>query len=186
MNVDTGLSVVLAVSTVAYTVINVLMLRESKATRRQKTTPLIVAYLSMTENHNIALNFKNIGEGLAKNVRIKPINDYHPFGNWKYSLASFGIVENGFNSFPPQYELKFMIDSVRKLNKNDEKICIEISYENSIKDKFTDVYELPINQIIGIVHSDPPETFMEQIPYYLKKINETLKDMKQKTPSMDD
>ena len=180
MKVEIALSTVLAVSTVFYTAINLMLYFESRATRKQKITPLIVAYLSRTENQNLALNFKNIGEGLAKNVRIKPIKDYHPFGNWSYSLSSFGIVENGFDNFPSQYELSYMINSMKKLNEEEAKISIEIeiTYENSDKDKFIDVYVLPLNQMIGFIHSDPPETFMEQIPYYLKKISDTLKEKK--------
>jgi hypothetical protein len=180
MKADILLSTVLAVSTVAYTIINLMIWCESKRTRKQKTTPVIVAYLSRADNQDIALNFKNVGEGLAKNVRIKPIKDYHPFGNWEYSLSSFGIVQNGFNNFPPQYELSYTINSMKRLNEEEAKISIEIeiTYENSDKDKFIDVYVLPLNQMTGFIHSDPPETFMEQIPYYLKKISDTLKEKK--------
>lgn len=81
MEVEIVLSVVLAVSTVLYTLINFFMLIESKNVRKQKISPLLVAYLSSTEDHSIhVLKFKNIGEGLAKNVRVVVLKDYKQFG----------------------------------------------------------------------------------------------------------
>jgi len=44
MKVELILSIVLAVSTVCYTIINLMMWFESRATRRQKTTPFVIAF----------------------------------------------------------------------------------------------------------------------------------------------
>jgi len=183
MNTEILLSTVLAGSTVAYTVINLMIWYESKATRRQKTTPMVIAYLSRTENQCVGLNFKNIGQGLAKNVRVRPVKDYHPFGKEKLTLSAFGIVRNGFNNFPPQYEISYILNSTKLMKKENAKdyIEIEIMYENSTRKKFSEVFKLPLNQVTGFIRSDPPDTFMEQIPYYLKKINESLKEIKTKS-----
>lgn len=61
MKVEIVLSTVLAVSTVAYTAINLMLWFESRATRKQKIEPLIVAFLKSTESNKVlALHIKNI------------------------------------------------------------------------------------------------------------------------------
>lgn len=173
------LSIVIAASTVLYTLINIFLWIESIKTRKQKITPLIVAFLKSTENHiMLELHLKNIGEGVARNVRINVLEDYYRLKGNKMPLSEIGIVENGFNNFPPQYELKFYLNSLVELyeENKDGKIVLEISYERIDKRKFKNIYELPFNQIYGQNYSSPPDTYLGQIPYYLKEINSTLKD----------
>lgn len=178
MKVEIVLSTVLAVSTVIYTIINLMLWFESRASRRQKIAPLVIAFLKSTENHEVlTLNIKNICEGLAKNVTIKTIKDYSRLGKENLLLSNVGIIKNGFNNFPPQHELSFYIHHMTELKADDESsfIEIEISYESSGKAKFRNIYELPFNQVVGQNYSNPPETYLGQIPYYLKEINSTLK-----------
>ena len=89
MRVEIALSTVLAVSTVIYTIINLMLWFESRATRRQKITPLVIAYLKSTENHEVLkLHIKNIGEGRAKNVKIKTLKDYNQLGKVNLLLST--------------------------------------------------------------------------------------------------
>ena len=181
MKVEIVLSTVLAVSTVAYTAINLMLWFESRATRKQKIEPLIVAFLKSTESNKVlALHIKNIGEGLAKNVKIKIIKDYARFGKDNMLLSDDGIFKNGFNNFPPQYELSYYIQLIPELKSEEGTVSIEfeISYENSEKDKFEYIYLLPFNQVLGQGYSDPPDSFIGQISYYLKEIHNTLKTKK--------
>ena len=178
MKVEILLSTVLAVSTVIYTIINLMLWFESRATRRQKITPLVIAYLKSTENHEVlALHIKNIGEGLAKNVKIKTLKDYNRLGKENLQLSNVGIIKSGFNNFPPQYELSFYIHHMTELKADEESsvIEIEICYESSDKTRFKNIYTLPFNQVVGQNYSNPPETYIGQISYYLKEINSTLK-----------
>lgn len=181
MRVEIVLSVVLAASTVLYTLINFFMLIESKRVRKQKITPLLVAYISSTEDHTIhVLKLKNIGEGLAKNVRVVVLKDYKQFGGNGSLISDFGIVKNGFNFFPPQYELQFYLDNpVDIFNYNPEgEISLEISYDNIYGERFSEVFTLPFNQMFGLNYSTPPETYVGKISYYLQKISDTLKKIK--------
>ena len=71
------LSAVLVIVTAVYTWINWKILQESIATRRQKNSPNIVPYLKSSDNHEaLFLYVKNMGEGCAKDVKIKVIKDY--------------------------------------------------------------------------------------------------------------
>jgi len=172
------LSAVIAMCTLAYTIINWKQLIESRKTRKQKITPCIIAYLKSTEDHkSLALHIKNIGEGLAQNVKIKTIKDYNCFDDESLKLSNKGIFQNGFNVFPPQYELKFYITEATKLQSNtaDDYVEIEINYERIDGKTYSNIYKLLFNQITGQNYSKPPETFMGQIPYYLSEIDKKLK-----------
>lgn len=178
MKVEIILSFVLAVTTVVYTLISLMLWYESRKTRKQKNEPHIVAFLKSTEDHNtLALYIKNIGEGFAKNVKIEMLKDYNQFGKELQLLSELGIMKNGFNSFPPDYELKYYVHSYEKVYKSDknEFINLRVIYEGSDKRKYTEDFVLPFNQLFGQNYSNPPETFMGQIPYYLNEINSTLK-----------
>lgn len=183
MAVEIILSSVLAASTVIYTGINLMLWYENRETRKQKLTPQVIAYLKSAESHiMLELHLKNIGEGLAKNLRINVFQDYKQMGKDDLMLSDVGVIKNGFQIFPPDYELKYYIDSIINLYEKDKDgmIKLELRYESVDKRKFCDIYELPFNQIFGQNYSSPPETFIGQIPYYLKEINSTLKKIEDK------
>lgn len=176
MKMELILSIVIATCTVIYTGINLLMLFESKATRKQKTTPLLIAFLKTTENNmTLALHVKNIGEGHATDVNMRMLKDFNQFNKSNLPLSEIGLVKNGFNVFPPQFELKYYIYTLSELEqvKNDF-IEIEISYKSQRK-IFVNRYKLPFNQILGQNYSSPPDTYIGQISHYLKEINKTIK-----------
>ncbi|WP_303917895.1 hypothetical protein [Draconibacterium sediminis] len=178
MAVEIILSTVIAASTVIYTATSLMLWIESKATRKQKLTPMIIAYLKTAENHvMLELRIKNIGEGIAKNVSIKTLQDYERLGKSNLLLSEIGVIKNGFNSFPPQYELIFYIGRLTEIYEKDRdgSIKLEFSYESSDNRKFSEIFELPFKQIYGQNYSNPPESYIGQIPYYLKEINKTLK-----------
>ena len=92
------LPLMLLICTAVYTVINYKMLKESKATRLQKITPNIVAYLSTTEIHGsgtLILYITNIGEGVARNVKCEIYKDFE----WIKGdpLCNRGIFKSGIN-----------------------------------------------------------------------------------------
>ena len=183
MKVEIILSIVIAVCTVLYTIINSLLWFESRSTRKQKTSPHIIAYLKSTEDHvMMSLHIKNIGEGLAKNVKVKILKDYKQFGKNNQFLSELGTMKNGFNSFPPQYELKYYINTNTDIYKTekDEKIELELNYESCDNRKFTEIFELPFNQLFGQNYSSPPETYIGKISYYLNEMNATLKKLEKK------
>lgn len=183
MNVEFILSVVIASATVCYTIINLMMWFESRATRKQKITPFIVAYLQSTENHmNEVLHIKNIGEGYAKDVRFKILKDYKRLGVDSLLLSECGAIKKGVSSFPPQYEVTYYIENWCDLG--DRNICdyieLEISYKRMDGRRMKNIYMLPLNEIIDQNYSSPPDTYLGQIPHYLKELNCTLKTVSEK------
>ena len=105
------LSAVVALATIAYTWINYLMYRESKISRLQKLKPEIIPYLQSTASKNVlCLYIKNIGEGCAKNVKVKLLRDYNCLGKADWPLSKFPLFNEGVSVYPPGYELHYYID----------------------------------------------------------------------------
>lgn len=184
MAVEVILSTVIAASTVIYTVTSLFLWMESRATRKQKLTPMMVAYLKTSENHTtLELRIKNIGEGVARNLSIKTLQDYERLGKNDLLLSDVGVIKNGFNAFPPEYELVFYLGTWTEIYERDKdgSIKLEFSYKSSDKREFSEIFELPFKQIFGQNYSEPPDSYLGQIPYYLKEINKTLKGIEKKT-----
>lgn len=184
MTIPDTLALVVAICTAFYTIINLMIWVESKKTRKQKITPLIVAYLKTTEENNfICLHIKNIGEGCAKNIQIKILKDYNLFGKENAHLSNSGGIRNGVNIFPPNYELRYFIHYTQLVDFNDLDSCIKLKIDYVRLDdskKYTQIYELPFIEIAGQSYSNPPESYMGQIPFYLKELNENVKMLKNK------
>jgi len=177
------LSIVLALSTVAYTYINWLVLKENKAMRKQKATPLIIAFLEFSEidETQIILKIKNIGEGLAKNISFDFKKDY----DWVSGspLSERGALKHGISSFPPQYGLNYiLVVKTTEVDFNDENSYVEfnIKYENIKGKLFNNNYKLKFNEVTMQGFTKPPSTYMRAHINQLKEINIKLEKMHEK------
>ncbi|WP_157909869.1 hypothetical protein [Capnocytophaga cynodegmi] len=181
LNLENSISLSLLIVTAIYVIITYLQLRESRKVRLQKETPNIIPYLKSSEDHTtLILHIKNFGEGVAKNVKVRFLQDYNRFDKSDYTLSKTGIAENGMSYFVPNYSFTFHIGQLKNIyNKSiNEKIKVEISYESLDDRKFKKLFELPFNQVFGQTYSSPPDTYIGQIAYYLKEINSILKKIK--------
>lgn len=179
-NEEIILSLVIALSTVVYTYINWLVLKENKAIRKQKTTPLIIAFLEFSEidETQIILKIKNIGEGLAKKISFNFNKDY----NWVHEspLSERGALKYGISSFPPQYELNYiLVINTTEVNFYDEVSYVEfnINYQNTKGKLFTNNYRLKFNEVTMQGYNKPPSTYKRAHIYQLKEINNCLKEI---------
>lgn len=173
MKVELLLSIVLAISTVFYTIINLMMWFESRAARKQKTDALIIAYLKYSDDDRVVYLFmENIGEGCAENVTLSALPDYERFMKWP--LSESNPFKNGINIFPSKEKINIALNLSAKTELDKDCFILEIKYNNlnSYKQK-TNVYTLHFGQIESSYRT-PPVTFMGQIPYYLKELNKTL------------
>ena len=170
-------SAVLAFATLAYTIATVLMLIESVKTRKQKTSPCIVPYLKMSDDHQFVLLYvKNVGEGVARNVQIKLNNNYFCFDNKSIPLSQYHIFQEGVSVFPSQYELVYILgnrDSCLAAN-IDNYIELLVNYAD-IKGKKCEkeCYKLLFQQIRQDF-VNPPDSDIGRIAYYLKDISNSL------------
>jgi len=180
MKVELILSAVLAASTIIYTLINALMLCESKKSRYQRVTPLIISYLKLSENNKlIQLYIENVGEGLAKDVTFNFIKDHNLFGKDPVS-EMYGFLKYGMHSFPSRNIVHCIVDSPKRINFDlNPYLEIEINYKDLRNKAYRENYKLPFNQLKEI-NSETPDSYIGQIPYQLEQINKKLDKFKER------
>lgn len=101
------LSIIVALATIVYTIVNYYMYKESKATRLQKAEPIIVTFLKCSSDHSLlSLYVKNIGEGCARDVAVHVDKDYKLFREDE-KLQDYRLFNDGVSAYPPQYELHY-------------------------------------------------------------------------------
>lgn len=108
------------------------MAYEMKSTREMQTTPSIIAYFDNPRSIMLDLVVKNIGYGIAKDVRLKispPLLDYK-----ERDITELSLFKKGIDFFPPGQEFRqfvgvstsfFSEDSQRPLEYN-----LTVSYSN--------------------------------------------------------
>ncbi|WP_424353789.1 hypothetical protein [Methanobacterium sp. MBAC-LM] len=99
----------MAVSTEKSAEVSKLTLQEMKETRDQEIAPYVVAYFEF-KNHDINLVIKNVGKGLAKNVKIefdpKLVNSIP-----EHDINDVAFIKEGIGSMPPKYKVETFFDS---------------------------------------------------------------------------
>lgn len=178
------LAVIVAISTMIYTIITALMLIENKRSRLQKIEPLIVCYLKSSEDSSsISVIIKNIGEGLAKNVKAILIKDYLRYGKTNLPLSQHGIFINGLSVFPPNYELKYILDLWSNITPltPDHYIELKVEYFRADNKNRTANYRLNFKEISDQFYSIPPDSYIGKVAHYLEQINKSLKTGKGST-----
>lgn len=178
MKTEIVLSIVIAIATVCYTIISLMLWIESQRQRKFKTTPKIIAFLKSSETSQY---IKNIGEGCAKNVRFNMIHDYNLFSfHEPRPLSENYSLKHGIEVFPSQYEVKIFINfsCACDLKSDHSFIDIEIEYEDLKSNMIHDNYKLPLKQITS-PEVTPPDTFLGQIACNLEQILNEIKKTKE-------
>lgn len=168
---------VLVFVTIMYARATNLMYKESRETRLQKTTPCIIPYFKSSADHqSVFLYVQNVGEGAAINVKVT-INKGYECAPKSFNIDGYKLFNEGVSIYPPQYELHFLINTWDNIEKTDY-IELSIDYEGLDNRKFNQEH---IRLTIWDSYhswSGVPEETLDQIPYYLKTIYNTLKQQR--------
>lgn len=176
-NLDIYLTGIITLCTAVYTVINILMLKESQKTRKQKTSPSVIAYLKTSETHKfLYLYIKNIGEGYARNLKGFVVSDYNVYGKADFKLSDRPLFTSGITMFPPDYEIKYGLNFTQSNHLNDETKFIELKLEYddmSGKHYYSENFKLYFKQISSSF-TNPPDTYIGNIANELKQLNDNV------------
>lgn len=167
---------IVAVCTLIYSFLTIRLVRETRLSREFHLEAFMIAYLvnSETSPNIVSLIIKNIGNGVARNLRFKIIKDIdYPNGN---SLAEIGIFNKNLDFFPPNYSNKYLLLSLMKNyeNKSKDYIEFEVTYDDAIKTNKSQIFKLEFKDIEGIWKLKPPETYIGMISFRLEKIEKIL------------
>ena len=178
-----------ALSTVCYVILTWQLVKETRLTREFKETPFLAASIHFTETNRkiIRLKIKNIGLGYAKNVNFDIIKDFELSQN--YSLSERGAFKNGIQSFPPNYELDYVL-CVFELGKekpisDEDYVELKINYQNIYDKEFSNQFRLKFNEIISQGYGSIPFDNESAKVYYLAEINKRLTEMNKKEINQD-
>ena len=167
---------VVAVSTVVYVILTGTLVYETRKMRKNQVDPYIVAYLDIAETSAsiVYLKTKNIGLGVALNVKFKIIKELEYDNNEK--LSDFSYFLDGVKYFPPNHEDKHLLVTFGTDNdaKSTDSIIFEVEYESILNEKKKNRCELNLREIVGKGNLIPPETHIGNISYRLEKIQKLL------------
>lgn len=167
---------IVAISTIVYSYLTNRLVKETKLSREFHLEAHMIAYLvnSETAPDLVSLIVKNIGNGIAKNLRFKVIRDInYPNCN---RLSDIGIFNKELDFFPPNYENKYFLLSLSENyeEKSRDFIEIEVTYDDAIMNNKQYFLKLEFKDIMGIGKLTPPETYVGMISYRLEKIEKIL------------
>ena len=145
--------------------------------RKSQVEPQIIAYLDLAETKAdiVYIKTKNIGLGIAKNVKFNIIKDLDYQNAGKLSNCKY--FTEGVNYFPPLHEDKhFLFSFQSETNKKAvDYIELEVEYESILGEKKTECYKLEFKELTGKGNLTPPDTHIGNIGYRLEKIEKILK-----------
>lgn len=174
MSPQDSISLALLAATSLYTIVTIMMWWESRKTRLQKVVPEIIAYIKTSEDHNVVmLVIENIGDGCAYNLHVDLDNEYHTFAKEERELSKMPIFNDGVSIYPPHYRLQYYLGGCHQIKDLQETIGLRLRYQDQNNETYMKHTVLRIRQIVCF-YSNPPETYMGKIAYYLQEIDKKL------------
>lgn len=171
-NVSLVFSGVVTVSTVIYALLTWRLMNETLRMRKAQTDPKIVIYLRSVQYHLhfLELAIKNIGLGLAYDVKFKILEEFEVPGDRK--LSDIDFIKEGIDYMPPSHEITTYFLNLLENYKNviDKKIGIEIVYKNQERNLLREVIKFNMSSFKGV------QKLGEDPVYSISKAIENIKD----------
>jgi hypothetical protein len=165
-----------SISTVVYAFLTWTLVRETSKMRKNQVEPYIIAYLDITEIHaKLAyIKTKNIGQGVALNVKFKIIKELNCPGSRK--LSDYPYFRDGVKYFPPDHLDKHLLVSFETTEESEanDSVIFEVEYETILHEKRKNKYELNLLELVGKGNLRPPDTHLGNIGYRLEKIEKLI------------
>jgi len=176
---------VVTLATVIYVYETRKLVRETEKMRKNQVEPHIIAYLDLSEtNAKIAyIKTKNIGQGVALNVRFHIIKELNYHSSRK--LSDYPYFKDGVKYFPPNHLDKHLLVSFDSTDESqtDDSVIFEVEYETILNEKRKNKYDLNLKELIGKGNLRPPDNHLGNIGYRLENIQKLLEkyiELKQK------
>lgn len=167
---------VVALCTIIYSILTNKLVKETKLSREFHLEAHMIAYLDCSEAspNNVNLIIKNIGNGIARNLRFNIIRDLRYDDCNK--LNNIGIFFKNLEFFPSQHENKYFIINLKDdyQNKIQDYFEFEIIYDDAILKNKKQKIKLEFKDVKGIGKLTPPDTYLGLISYRLEKIEKIL------------
>lgn len=140
-------------ATIAYAVLTLKLVEETKKMREAQTEPKIFAMIEPDERYInwINLIIQNIGLGPAYNVEFKVVPDFEE-PEREFKVSEIGFIKNGLRYLAPDQKLKTFLtntgdDFKQKCSKS---FTIKVSYQDAVGKKYNDEYLVDFSQRAGL------------------------------------
>lgn len=161
-------TIAVGISTIVYAFLTAKLVNETRRMRRAQTDPEISISLIHHDNSIIFIDLlvENIGLGPAYNLEFKVIEDFQlP----KRKLSEVGFIKNGINYFSPKQRMRLWIASFKEdKNLGEKSIKLEVTYVNSLSEKFIRTFILNFSQFSSFIQLGTPP--LQKIANKLEKI----------------
>ena len=174
-------SATITISTIFYVVLTNKLAKETRLSREFFLESKISAYLEVGEAapSYVYLTIKNLGKGIAKNVRFT-IEDQFEHPN-AVPLSKRNVLTQGMDFMPPNHKISlFLMDNSNYDIGLNFEVTLRIEYSDELGEK-TDKYVLKLNEVVGFGKLTPPPTYIGLISHELKQIKEEIKRMSKTT-----
>lgn len=169
-------SIVMVISTIIYVNSTKKLVKETRLARTQMLEPHIIAYLDSAETnaYNTFIHIKNIGPGLAKNVKFKIIKDL--VYDDAIKLEEIEVIKSGIKTFPSQFEIvQFLTNIMTDKNKKSDYIEFIITYSDVLEKDYEEHLKINLIELMRGYTLDPPESYIGRIAHSLINIEKKLK-----------
>jgi hypothetical protein len=176
---------IVTISTVVYAVLTWKLVKETKLIREFQIRPDVRIYFERGEANNMLLyiTVENQGLGAAMNVKFEIVKNLEYYSNEYLNITEKGVFKHGIVTFYPNQKHRYFVSALEKSNYDkviEETLIIKSTYQDITKNKYNIEFYLPVKEIIGIGKSTPPDNYIGRIPFYLEKIDGTLKIISKK------
>ncbi|MFA6489392.1 MAG: hypothetical protein WCT52_01815 [Candidatus Micrarchaeia archaeon] len=162
---------IIALSTVAYTLMTMLLVLENKAMREAQTEPRMSVYLKPREEsiNLMDLNVENIGMGPAFDINFKIEPDFACMGTGNLSTILNKIAyltpKNTRSVF-----LTSMLDNFEEKKKT--KLLVKVSYKDKNGKQYTEEFTLDFSEFVGLTQIGKPP--LHEIADNTEKISKAI------------
>lgn len=162
----------MAIATVGMAYYSKKSIDELKISRKEANKANIVFYVEQKE-FNLNFIIKNIGNTIAKDVKIRSTPEFRHDEEGKFNFDS--VFKNVIPSFPPGFEIKFSYnDTVYLLNQEENLIYnIHISFKDIYGETIEEEFIIDFNYLKGLFMRVPND-----VDTSLHNINKNIIELK--------
>lgn len=169
-------------STVVYAVLTWRLVKETKKIRLFQIKPDIRVYFERGEANEQLLYIvvENQGFGAALNVSFQILKNLESYKGEYFNLKGKGVFKHGIVTLYPSQRHRYFVLPLEKENFDkiiSETLIVKVNYRDITDKKFEETFSLPIIETVGVGKSIPPDTYSGRVPFYLEKIDKSLKGL---------
>lgn len=175
------LTLVYVVFTLLIFISNNRSVKEMKKTREEANRPYIVVYTLSKPKGTVELVIENVGKTIAVNTKIQITPEFN-FPK-QMPLSKSNVLKRPILSFPPNYKMKYYIGKFSDFKNDDGTYPIyevQIVYEDSGKQKYTDSYSIDFNVDSGTMYLIEKDThdLTKEFTKFRREFSKLQKDIR--------